>query len=143
MPRKQQRQAPVIEQVQSRFQQWRKTRRGKAPIPDELWEAAAALARQDGVNRTATALGLDGSKLKRRLGESAAAAAATTRRTAPTAPPTFVELRAAPAANPVANRPEYTIELEGRHGKLRIHCPGATAAELAGLSRALLLGIAS
>lgn len=131
MPRKQL-QSPTIEQVQSRFQQWRKTRRGKAPIPDELWEAAAALARRDGVNRTATALGLDGSKLKRRMGESAAAA---TRRTAK-APPAFVELMA--PANPAANRPGYTIELEGRHGKLRIHCQGATAAELAGLSRALL-----
>ena len=130
MPRRQL-QAPTIEQVQSRFQQWRERRQGKAPIPDELWEAAARLARRDGVNRTATALGLDGSKLKRRMGESAAAA---TRRTA-TAPPAFVELRA--PARPVANRPEYTIELEGRHGKLRIHCQGTTAAELAGLSRAL------
>jgi hypothetical protein len=131
VPRKQW-QAAMIEQVQSRFRQWRKTRRGKAPIPDELWEAAAVLARRDGVNQTATALGLDGSKLKRRMGESAAAA---TRRTA-TAPPAFVELRA--PANPAAHRPEYTIELEGRHGKLRIHCQGATTAELAGLSRALL-----
>ena len=132
MPRKQW-QAPMIEQVQSRFQQWRKTRRGKAPIPDELWDAAAVLARQDGVNQTATALGLDGSKLKRRMMESAAATA--TRRTA-RVPPTFVELMA--PANPAANRPEYTIELEGRHGKLRIHCQGTTATELAGLSRALL-----
>ena len=131
MPRKQW-QAPMIEQVQSRFQQWRKDRQGRTPIPDELWEAAGALAHQDGVNRTATALGLDGSKLKRRMRESAAA----TRRTAK-APPTFVELMA--PANPVANRPEYTIELEGRQGKLlRIYCQGATATELAGLSRALL-----
>jgi hypothetical protein len=29
------------------------------------------------------------------------------------------------------------IELEGRNGKLRIHWKGATAADLAGLSRAL------
>jgi hypothetical protein len=99
-----------------------------------LWEAAAALARQDGVNRTATVLGLDGSKLKRRMRESVVATAP--RRTA-TAPPAFVELMA-PPTNPVANRPEYTIELEGRHGKLRIHCQGTTATELAGLSRALL-----
>jgi hypothetical protein len=33
--------------------------------------------------------------------------------------------------------PEYTIELEGRHGKLRIHSKGAAAADLAELSRAL------
>jgi hypothetical protein len=32
---------------------------------------------------------------------------------------------------------ECTIELEGRNGKLRIHWKGATAADLAGLSRAL------
>jgi len=31
----------------------------------------------------------------------------------------------------------YTIELEGRNGRLRIHCKGATAANLAELSRAL------
>jgi len=53
-------------------------------------------------------------------------------------PPRFVELMPAPAAS----LPEYTLELEGRHGKLRIHCKGATAADLAGLSRALW-GVAS
>jgi hypothetical protein len=34
-------------------------------------------------------------------------------------------------------QPECIIELEGRHGKLRIHWKGATAADLAALSRAL------
>jgi hypothetical protein len=32
---------------------------------------------------------------------------------------------------------EYTLELEGHNRKLRIHCMGASAAELAALSRAL------
>jgi hypothetical protein len=32
---------------------------------------------------------------------------------------------------------ECTIELEGQNGKLRIHWKGATAADLASLSRAL------
>jgi hypothetical protein len=49
-------------------------------------------------------------------------------------PPTFVELVAPPAA---AGLPDCTIELEGGHGKLRIHWRGATAADLAQLSRAL------
>ena len=60
-------QAPEIEEVQSRFEQWRQARQGKAPIPDELWAAAAAVASRDGINRTAAALHLDVGKLKRRM----------------------------------------------------------------------------
>jgi len=83
------------------------------------------VARRDGVNRTAAALHLDGGKLKRRM----AAAVSHPRK----APPAFVELR----ASATGGAPEYTIELEGRNGKLRIQCKGATAADLAELSRAL------
>ena len=49
-----------------------------------------------------------------------------------TMPPAFVEMMV-----PQAGASECTIELEGRNGKLRIHWKGATAADLAGLSRAL------
>ena len=117
---------PDVSEVRSRFEQWRQTRQGKARIPDELWSAAVAVARRDGVNRTAAALHLDGGKLKRRM----AAAGSRPRKAAP---PAFVEL----VASTTDGSPEYTIELEGRHGKLRIHSKGATAAELAELSRAL------
>ena len=119
--------APSIEELQSRFKQWRQSRQGKVPIPDELWAAAAAMARRDGVNRTAAALHLDGGKLKRRMGATADAVSQESR------PPTFVELTALAAGG----LPEYIIEVEGRNGKLRIHCKAATAAELTVLSRAL------
>lgn len=114
---------PGIDAVRSRFEQWRQTRQGKARIPDELWAAAVALARRDGVNRTAAALHLDGGKLKRQMLEA---------RTAPghTAPSAFVEFMASGA-------PEYIIEIEARNAKLRIHSKGATVADLANLSRAL------
>ena len=115
-----------IDEVRSLFEQWRQTREGKARIPDELWSAAAEVARRDGVNRTAAALHLDGGKLKRRLVASNSSSSTG-------APPAFVELM----TSGTSGQPEYTIELEGRHGKLRIHCKGATAADLAGLSRAL------
>jgi hypothetical protein len=49
------------------------------------------------------------------------------------APPTFVEL-APPRAQPLA---ECIIELEGRHGKLRIQLKNASASYLAALSREL------
>jgi hypothetical protein len=120
-------QAPGIEEVRSRFEQWRQTRQGKVPIPDELWAAAAAVAGRDGVNRTAAALHLDGGKLKRRMGAMADTVSRKSRL------PAFVELTALASGG----LPEYTIELEGRNGKLRIHCKAATAAELSVLSRAL------
>jgi hypothetical protein len=82
---------PNIDEVRSRFEQWRQTRRGKARIPDELWAAAAAIARRDGVNKTAAELRLDGGKLKRRM-----AAAGSPRKAAS---PAFVELVAS-AAHP-------------------------------------------
>ena len=61
---------PTLDEARSRFEQWRRTRRGKTPIPDELWSAAIAVARRDGVNPTAVALRLDGGKLKRRMAAS-------------------------------------------------------------------------
>jgi hypothetical protein len=126
MARKKNQQAAHMDEVRERFEQWRQTRQGRARIPDELWAAAAAVARRDGVNRTAAALHLDGGKLKRQM-----EVPKSSRRKVP--PPAFVELLAGGAAS----LPEYTIELEGRHGKLRICCKGTTAADLAGLSRAL------
>jgi hypothetical protein len=117
---------PSVDAVRSRFEQWREARQGRARIPDELWSAAIQLARRDGVHRTATALHLDGGKLKRRM------AASPTVPSRPM-PPAFVALM----ASGTAGLPQYTLELEGRNGKLRIRCQGATAADLADLSRAL------
>jgi len=115
----------TIERLQARFANWRRNRQGRTAIPDELWSAASELARREGVNRIAAALHLDGGKLKRRM-----TAGATSARTVP---PEFVEL----IVPRTTGRTEYTIELEGRQGKLRIHCKGTSAADLVRLSRAL------
>ena len=115
-----------IEAVRTRFETWRQTREGKARIPDELWSAAVELARRDGVNQTAAVLHLDGGKLKRRM-------MATGPVPDKTMPPAFVEMMVPHAVG----GSECTIELEGRKGKLRIHWKGATAADLAGVSRVL------
>lgn len=116
--------ALTIDEVRARFEEWRKNRQGKSPIPDELWSAAAHLARKDGINRTAAELHLDGGKLKRLMLE----------KTTPGKPvPAFVELLT-PRAISI---PECTIELEGRHGSVRIQLKGASASDLAVLSRAL------
>jgi hypothetical protein len=68
-----------------------------------------------------------GAKLKRRMAAGSASGSGM--------PPAFVEL--VTAGVPSVVLPEYTLEVEGRRGKLRIHCKGVTTAELAGLSQAL------
>jgi len=114
-----------LDEVCTRFENWRQNRQGKRRIPDELWSAAIEVARREGVNATAAALHLDGGKLKRRM-------VAADSVSAKAMPPTFVELMA-----PAVDLGDCTIELEGRKGKLRIHWKGATTADVATLSRAL------
>ena len=114
----------TIDEVRRHFEEWRKNRQARSPIPDELWSAAAELARKDGVSRIAAELHLDGSKLKRLMG---------TKATLEKPAPAFVELVTA-RAHSIA---ECTIELEGRRGTIRIQLRGASASDLAGLSRAL------
>ena len=116
-----------VEEVRTRFEQWRHNRQGRAPIPDALWAAAVGAARSNGVNRTAAALHLDGGKLKRRM----VAAGVSDRKKMP---PRFVELIVPPSSG----LPECVIELEGRQSRIRIHWKGVRAADLAELSRALL-----
>jgi len=114
-----------LEQAKTRFEEWRQNRKGKVAIPDELWSAAAEVARKEGVSRTSTELRVEWNELKRRM------TAATVSRQ--TAPPAFVEL-VAPQTEALS---ECTIELEGRRGKLRIQLKGASASDIATLSRAL------
>src|SRR5438105_10297671 len=117
----------ILEEAKARFKAWRRNRKGKAAIPDELWSAAVEVARREGVNRTSTELRLEWNHLKRRM---AAAPAPSPR----TASPVFVELE----AQRVQSLPECTIELEGRRGKLCIQLKNASASYLATLSRELL-----
>ena len=115
-----------LEEVKARFEEWRRNRKGKAPIPDELWAAAAEVARTEGVSRTSTELSVEWNHLKRRM---AAASAAPPK----PAPPRFVEL-VAPREEALH---ECVIEVEGRRSKLRIQLKGASASYLATLSREL------
>jgi len=115
-----------LEDAKARFEEWRRNRRGKAPIPDELWAAAAEVARKEGVSRTSTKLRVEWNHLKRRM----AAASGTASKPAL---PRFVEL-VAPRGESL---PECVIELEGRRAKLRIQLKDASASYLAALSREL------
>jgi hypothetical protein len=115
-----------LEEVKSRFEEWRCNRKGKARIPAELWSAAVEVARKEGINRTARQLHVAWDDLKRRVENTGEVQRQP-------GSPAFVEL-IAPQTQSV---PECTLEVEGRQGKLRIQLKGASASDLATLSRAL------
>ena len=119
-----------LQELSGRFEDWRRTRRGKLPIPEPLWAAAAGLARSHGVCQTAQVLRLEYKKLKQLTDGKAGSEPIRRRRAA--VPATFMEL--VPSTAAVA---ECVIELEGPRGKLRIHWKGAAAPDLAALSRVL------
>ena len=128
MPAKDKLDVPAaMEKVYRKLERWRKTRHGGSAIPKPLWAAAAAVAREHGVNRTSAVLHLEFNKLKGFV-ESGRP---RKRRLNPA--PQFVELVTAPPAGVS----EWTMELEGRRGKMRIQWKGITAPDLAGLSRIL------
>src|SRR5579872_564524 len=116
----------TLEEAKARFEEWRRNRKGKATIPDELWASAVEVARKEGVSRTSTELRVEWNHLKRRM-------AAHSPATPKPKPAAFVEL-VAPCGQSL---PECSIELEGSRGKLRIGLKGASASYLATLSREL------
>jgi hypothetical protein len=124
-------------------------------IPERLWAAAAELAREHGVFRTAKALRLEYGKLKQLVeasgrvtkapaalrgaqgGERRRFAVPRRIRSRPRVP-AFVELIAPrPGSSPVCQ-----VELEGPRGRMRVEFKGIATAELVALSRMLWDGSA-
>ncbi len=99
-----------IAQLQRQLEQFRSTGPRRTKLPESLWQAAVELARQHGVYPVAHPLGLDYTRLKKRLG-----GAPTSRRKA--TKPAFVEL----VAPPRVQLDECVIEFESSSGgKMRI-----------------------
>lgn len=119
-----------IRRAHERFGRWRARKRGREPIPDILWRAAAKLCKTHGVHRVARWLRLNYTALRDR---SQGTGSASSRRA-----PAFVEW--APAAMPSVAAPavEYLLEVE-RSGErtLRVRVRGAAVAEVATLACAL------
>jgi len=114
--------------VYGRFQRWRnKHPQARLPIPKRLWLAAGEAARENGVGRTAQALGLEYGKLKRLAESSAVAAKAAATK------PTFVELIGPTSVT----LQECIIEFESLSGgKVRIQWKGAAPPDWTSLLRA-------
>lgn len=149
-----------MKRIYQRFAGWRSAHPGvRLPIPPRLWRAAAKVAREHGVCRTAQVLRLEYGKLKRitesgqfpvqsdsRKGRAIRGALAVLpggaarstqkgRRTRSAASlPSFLEVVGSSA---IAGS-ECVIELEGVQGKMRIQWKGMGAPDLAALGRVVL-----
>ena len=156
---------PVIprgmRRVYGLFARWRSAHPGvRLPIPPRLWKAAAKIASEQGVCRTAQVLRLEYGKLKRitesdgrfpiqsgsrkgrAIRRSRASLPATTdapctragRTRSVASLPSFLEVVGSSA---IAGS-ECVIEVEGRQGRMRIQWKGMGAPDLAALGRVVL-----
>lgn len=117
-----------LDGVHREFENWRRTRKPRSPIPEPLWALAVERARESGVHATARRLRLNYYSLKERV-ESAGRPGAA-------GPPAFVEL-VPTGLRPAGGAAECLIELEDPRGAtMRISLKGPEPPDLAALSRA-------
>ena len=131
-----------MERLRRRFDRWRETRDGRSRIPEALWASAVKAADRHGLNPTVRALRLDYYSLKKRIESDASRDGSDRREVAKPAAGEirrgeFIELAMpASAGLPSTSVPECILELEDpREAKMRIHLKGASAPDLAALSR--------
>lgn len=97
-----------LTELQRQLVAWRERQRGRARLPDALWNAAAALAPSEGVSQVARTLGLDFYKLRRRCALKRALTPG------PGGLPGFVELHVDHAVQGTGG--PFRAELAGPHG---------------------------
>ena len=112
-----------LAQGRSQFRAWRASRKLGGRIPQTLWALAVRLVRTHGVNRTASALGLDYYTLKKRAEETADQSQSSG--------PAFVEL-----TSPVVVSKQGLFELDnGAGARMRVQLVGYDAADVVALVR--------
>jgi hypothetical protein len=125
-----------VEQLRQRFVEFRQAHAVRSRLPEELWTAAAKLARRDGITATARALGLDRPSLQKwtdRLEPRRSIKARKPPRQQPQGTAAFVEL----FAGSTGTRNSCLVEVESRQGgKLRLELRDITPSQLAELIRA-------
>jgi hypothetical protein len=111
-----------LSRLGQRFAAWRKTRVLGERIPESLWDSAAKLAAEHGLNRTARVLRLDYYSLKKRFDSATAVAESST----------FFEL----PSSSLSIASECVVELEDTAGsRMRVHVKGQNLPDVLALSR--------
>jgi len=126
-----------VQQLQRRFVEFRETHAARSRLPEQLWAAAAKLARRDGIAATARVLGVDRPSLQKWTDRFEPRAGSKSprrpRRGADSGAPTFVELLAANTGAATS----CVVEVESASGgKLRLDLKTIATSQLAELIRA-------
>jgi hypothetical protein len=143
------REVPVaLKRIRQRLEHWRRTRRGRDRIPEELWGLAVQGVSTYGLNKTARALGLDYYSLKKRVAVAGDRSGGSAKGCGPKAPPVarpvevaprFVELASGVAELVPARSsgaPGCVLEFERAGGaKLRVQLRSLAVADLVALGR--------
>lgn len=104
-----------VSEVRCRIEHWRRTRRCRTAMPEELWAAAAKVARMAGLNATARALRLDYYCLKARMSKASSSSQKAV---------TFVEVPVTAPLTAAAPAVEFLVELERPDGgRMRARLP--------------------
>lgn len=132
-----------IEDVQGRLAQWRQGRVAGQAMPDELWSAAAELAARHSVYAVARSLGLEFSKLKKRVEQRQAELSKSPEGRHPKRSAAvrtgngasgFLELDASELFGEPAGPTEAVVEMLAPDGaRMRISLRGRAAVDLPGL----------
>ncbi len=131
-----------VEQLRLRFMEFRKAHAVRSRLPEELWAAAAKLARRDGIEATARVLEVDRPSLQKWADRFEPRAQAQQRkvpvqrraRKRVPAVPAFVELLAE-----TTSATSCLVEVESpKGGKLRLELKAIRSSELAELIRAFV-----
>lgn len=112
-----------------RFEAWRRTQKVGARIPDRLWTLAVKLAEAHGLSRTASALKLDYSSLKKRVESKDSDSVSVPRAFVEVSPPSL------------SASGECVVEFEdGSGASLRVHLRGCEVPDLVALGRSFWSG---
>jgi len=118
-----------LENVQSRFDHWRRTRPQRESIPEDLWSAAVALTETYSICMVARWLRLNAGSLKQRVSQSTSAL-----RKDIVTPSSFIEIPFIPSGH----TPHCQVDILKKDGsRMQIRLPQAEV-ELPALVRAFL-----
>ena len=114
-----------VEKARKKFVAWRRSRKARSRIPEQLWTSAVVAARDVGVNQTCKALRLDYYALKRRV-------VASTEMPSVKASSNFVEFDSGVA--PLFT--EWAVEMDnGRGGRMRVAARSVSGPDVVSLSQ--------
>jgi hypothetical protein len=122
-----------VERVRRQIDRWRRNRERRSPMPARLWNEASLLARELGVHRVKSALGVNYESLKRRVGEAAASRERATAKGAG-----FVEVPGAYLLGPASGPVVEVSDADG--GRLTVQLGSGRDLDVAGLVEAFRRG---